>query len=102
MTRPAASKRAVRRRYAILGVLALDGPSYALDLCKALRRGPGTIYPDLSWMEIHGLVAADWVNQSEGRPRRRRYRLTTPAEREENSSLDDRLRAMLQERRHGT
>lgn len=76
--RPAASKRAVRRRYAILGVLAETGPTNALTICRMLRRGPGTVYPDLAWMEDHGLVAADWEERADGRPRRRLYRSVNP------------------------
>lgn len=73
MTRPTASRRVVRRRYSILGVLAERGPSTGIEICYVLRRATGTIYPDLAWMEGYGLIASEWAD--EPHPRRRLYRL---------------------------
>lgn len=72
-----ADKRALRRRYAILGVLAWKGRSHEPDLVKALGRGPGTIYPDLAWMEKHNLISS--FNEDGTEPRRRIYSLPEKA-----------------------
>lgn len=78
------SRRAHRRRYAILGLLHEFGPQTASELCALLRVGNGTIYPDLVGLEADGLIAAEWVRTGGDRPGRRRYGVTTPEQRVEN------------------
>jgi PadR family transcriptional regulator, regulatory protein PadR len=57
-----------------------DGSRYGLDLCAATGLPSGTIYPILARLEQYGWVESDWedpeAHVSEGRPRRRYYRLT--------------------------
>jgi PadR family transcriptional regulator PadR len=53
---------------------------YGLDLCGATGLPSGTIYPILARLERIGWVESDWEDPdahiTEGRPRRRYYRLT--------------------------
>ena len=71
--RPTASRRAVRRRYAVMGVLADLGPSSATEVSLKLHRGFGVTLLDLDWMAHHGLVES--FEDSGPHPRIRRYRL---------------------------
>jgi DNA-binding PadR family transcriptional regulator len=50
-------------------------------MCKILRCGPGTLYPELAILEDKGLIVARWVSMGDDRPRRRYYRIATPDER---------------------
>ena len=75
------TRRAIRRRYAILGALHEHGPQLADELAKVLRCGHGTLYPDLAVLECDGLIVGDQVAQPYGRPDRRRYRVTSAEER---------------------
>lgn len=79
MSRPTAGRRAVRRRYAILGVLGEIGPATATAIADRLARNGGAIYADLVWMEQGGLITAEWEQRGDGRPRRRLYRPSTPS-----------------------
>ena len=74
-----------------------DAEWYGLELCKRARLKPGTIYPTLD-----RLIKAEWLERrwedidpaTEGRPRRRLYRLTgigAPAARQ---ALDEHLAAL--------
>ena len=81
MTRPTAGKRAVRRRYAILGVLVDIGPANATAIADKLARNGGAIYADLAWMESEGLIVGEWERAADDRPRRRLYRIATDDER---------------------
>lgn len=74
-------RRAIRRRYAILGVLAENGPTSGIDLCWLLHRSSGTIYPDLAALEADGRVVGEWHDVRDGYPRWRLYRLPTDDER---------------------
>ncbi len=57
-----------------------DVSRYGLDLCTATGLPSGTIYPILARLERYGWVESDSEDPeahiSEGRPRRRYYRLT--------------------------
>lgn len=76
------TKRADRRRYAIVGALAERGPSTGIDLCIALYRGLGTIYPDLVVLENDGRIVSEWAAPlTPLSPPRRLYRLPTDDER---------------------
>lgn len=60
----------------------LEDPSlehYGLELLRATKLQSGTIYPILGRLERHGWVESRWEEidaSTEGRPRRRLYRLT--------------------------
>lgn len=77
------TRRSERRQYAILGALHEHGPLFELDLCNLLYRWPGTLYPDLASLEGDGLVVGEWQPHVADKPRRRRYRVTTDAERDD-------------------
>lgn len=81
MRRPTAGKRAVRRRYAILGVLHDIGPANATAIADKLARNGGAIYADLAWMERECLIVSEWEVRDDDRPRRRLYRIATDDER---------------------
>jgi PadR family transcriptional regulator PadR len=53
---------------------------YGLQLCQAANLPSGTIYPILARLEQSGWVTSDWedpdISITEGRPRRRFYRLS--------------------------
>lgn len=87
------TRRAARRRYAILGALAEHGPATATQLCQLLHRASGTLYPDLAVLEGEGRVVGKWTTGPH--PRRRLYRLPTPQERADRLALEDRLRGAL-------
>jgi hypothetical protein len=72
--------RRERRERAILSVLA-EHPEglYGLDLHKALRFGPGLLFPALKRLEQQGRVRAFWVNTWPAEPRRRYYALASDA-----------------------
>lgn len=72
------TKRADRRRYAILGVLAEEGPCGVSVLERRLRREPGTLYPDLAVLEHFGRIK---VLLPDREPGHTAYRLATTAER---------------------
>jgi len=80
------TRRGDRRRFGIVGVLAEHGPCTAIDLCQALHRGPGTIYPDLVTLEQReGRVVSYWGATVPGTElRRRMYRLANSDERAEH------------------
>jgi PadR family transcriptional regulator PadR len=66
----------------VLGEMLEDPAAsrYGLDLCDTTGLPSGTIYPILARLEQYGWVESDWEDPeahiSEGRPRRRYYRLT--------------------------
>ena len=72
--------------YATLAILRAiqDGASYGLDIMERTGLLSGTVYPTLSRMDRRGYVQARWENEqtarTEGRPRRRYYRLTGAGE----------------------
>lgn len=107
MTRPTVGKRAVRRRYAILGVLVDIGPANAIAIADKLARNGGAIYADLAWMEAQGLIISEWERPADGRPRRRLYRIATDDERsrrrrirrEIDQEIADRVAALKPPRR---
>lgn len=70
-------RRTHRRCYAILGALHEHGPQYGLDLCRILRCGSGSLYPELWWLEDAGLVVGEFIADPRHpyRPQRRQYRL---------------------------
>lgn len=74
-------KRADERRQAIL-VALLDGPQEGmtgLDLCRTLNWRPGTIHPDLAWLEREEWISSYWQERPPLDPpdsRRRLYQLT--------------------------
>lgn len=53
-------RRAVRRQYAILGVLARLGPLTQTSIALELHRGLGTLYPDLAVLEHNGWIVSEW------------------------------------------
>lgn len=74
--------RTVRRRYAILGVLAEWGALNATTLCTLLHHPCATLYADLAALEGDGRIVGEWVVYAPaGQPRRRLYRLPTDDER---------------------
>lgn len=72
------SRRANRRRYAILGALAEEGPCGVSVLERRLRRAPGTLYPDLAVLERAGRIKSLHADREPGHTA---YRLATLAER---------------------
>jgi len=84
-----------RRRFAIVGVLAEEGPSTAISLCHALHRGPGTIYPDLVALEQQGRVVSYWAagTGTGTGTRRRLWRLATDDERRDHQRRREQLEA---------
>jgi len=83
-----------RRRFAIVGVLAEQGPSAAISLCHVLHRGPGTIYPDLVALEQQGRVVSYWGHVVPGTElRRRMYRLANDDERRDHQRRREQLEA---------
>jgi DNA-binding IclR family transcriptional regulator len=71
--RRAVRNRAVRRRFAILGVLAEDGPSTGTDICYALRLPSSAISADLDTLVSEHRIKA--VADDHPEPRTRYYRL---------------------------
>jgi DNA-binding PadR family transcriptional regulator len=91
------TRRGDRRCFAIVGVLAERGPSTGIDLCTALHRGPGTIYPDLMGLEQQGRVVGYWGDTMPGTQLRRRlYRLATDDERRDHRRRQEQLKAAKQ------
>ena len=68
---------------AVLRALA-DGARYGLDVMDRTGLPSGTVYPTLGRLEKRGFVSGRWedagVARSEGRPRRRYYRLSRAGE----------------------
>lgn len=68
--------------YATLAVLRAigDGADYGLDVMERTDLPSGTVYPTLGRLEKRGYVRSRWESdakaRSEGRPRRRYYRVT--------------------------
>lgn len=85
------SRRAERRRSAILGALWEYGAQTESGICARLRYGVGTLHVDLVWLEHNRLVVSEWepegfaglvlTDAGQLRPRRRLYRLPNDAER---------------------
>lgn len=77
------TRRAERRRWAIVGVLAERGPSTAPAIAEALYRNAGAIYYDLMVLEEdEARVVSYWGGTVPGTElRRRMYRLSTDDER---------------------
>jgi PadR family transcriptional regulator len=77
-------------------------PRYGLDLCAETGLPSGTIYPILARLERIGWAESDWENPethtTEGRPRRRYYRLT----RDGAELASDALHAIQRERKSAT
>lgn len=90
------SRRAERRRFAIVGVLAEYGPSTGFGLCLILHRPSGTIYPDLAALEDQGRIVGEWLLTPAGQPRRRLYRLATDGERRAHRSRREQLETATQ------
>lgn len=90
------TRRADRRRFAIVGVLAEHGPTSGFDLCLILHRPSGTIYPDLAALEHEGRIVADWTEVDVLGPRRRLYRLSTDDERHGHRRRREQLEAAKQ------
>ena len=69
-----------------------EGHRFGLDIMEATGLPSGTVYPTLARMEKRGYLRAAWeseeIAQSEGRPKRRYYEITT----EGNSALTDAIR----------
>jgi hypothetical protein len=73
LRRPSCYRRALLVKYAILGVLATNGPSTSAEVAGILRRRPGGTLMDLAVMErVWGQVVSEWADE----PRRRLYRLS--------------------------
>jgi PadR family transcriptional regulator, regulatory protein PadR len=56
-----------------------DGDHYGLELARKARINPGSVYPILIRLESEGWVTSHWEDideSSEGRRRRKYYRLT--------------------------
>lgn len=87
------TRRADRRRFAILGVLAEHGPSTGIDLCLTLHLPSGTIYPDLAALESDGRIVGEWGQVDALGPRRRLYRLATDEERRAHRRRREELEA---------
>lgn len=72
--------------YATLAILRaiLDGARYGLDIMERTGLPSGTVYPTLRRLEKRGYLSARWepesAARSEGRPRRRYYRITGAGE----------------------
>jgi DNA-binding PadR family transcriptional regulator len=68
--------------YATVAVLraVVGGSVYGLDIMERTGLPSGTVYPTLGRLEKRGYLTARWeadgVARSEGRPRRRYYRVT--------------------------
>jgi PadR family transcriptional regulator PadR len=72
----------------------LDADWYGLDLSKRSGLKPGTIYPILDRLLKAGWLERRWENidpASEGRPRRRLYRLTAIGAPAARAALDEHL-----------
>lgn len=99
------TRRADRRRWAIIGVLAECGPLNAVAIAELLHRNGGAIYYDLMVLEDQGRIVGEWekpgctevfhdpalTGGQPFRPRRRLYRLATDDERRAHG---DRRRAL--------
>ena len=87
----------VRRTYqrmAVLSALLAEprGRHYGLEIAKAARLATGTIYPILARLEADGWVESEWeqIDEStEGRRRRRYYRLTGHGVRAARAELEN-------------
>jgi DNA-binding PadR family transcriptional regulator len=72
--------------YATIAVLKAiaDGAAYGLDIMDRTGLPSGTVYPTLRRLENRGYLRARWeaesAARSEGRPRRRYYRLSGAGE----------------------
>ena len=66
-------KRALQRRYAIIGVLCKRGSMSETGICLELGIPLGTIYPDLQLLEEQGYIIPQWVEGPY--PRHRVYKL---------------------------
>lgn len=63
------ARRAVRKQWAIYGVLARKGPMSETSLCLELEYALGTLYPDLAVLERKGYISPQWVEGTEPRLR---------------------------------
>jgi len=94
-----ATPRMTTQTLTVLGTMLSepDGEWYGLELCKRAGLNPGTIYPTLDRLLKAGWLERRWEDidpKTEGRPRRRLYRLTglgAPAARQ---ALDDHLASL--------
>lgn len=77
------SHRAKRRRFAILGALHENGPLYTWDLHQGLGIRPHSLYADLGFLELGGLIVGELEKDCgcTDHPPRLRFRVTTPEER---------------------
>jgi len=75
---------------------------YGLQLCEETGLPSGTIYPIVARLEQFGWVESNWEDPgrhvSEGRPRRRYYRLTTDGAEQARDALARVLRSRKQPR----
>lgn len=76
------TRRALRRRYAILGALHEHGPQYEDGLCTLLRAASGTLYADLGALERDYLIVGEEGAPTVAQPSRRLYRLANADERD--------------------
>ena len=80
----------------ILQALA-QGHRFGFDIMEVTALPSGTIYPALRRLEALDLVTSDWESdvkaRSEGRPRRRYYKLT-PSGKRQLSKAEARFRAV--------
>ena len=81
---------------AVLRAIA-DGHRYGFDIIDRTDLPSGTVYPGLASLERRDLVTSKWEGaepaESEGRPRRRYYRVT-PAGEAELEAAAERIRAL--------
>lgn len=78
------SKRMTRMKpYALAGYLLEHNPAYAytLDISAATGIRSGDIYLMLEDLEDTGIVEATWLDQPDGKPQRRAYRLSAREDR---------------------
>lgn len=74
MTRRWRAHRAIRKQWAIYGVLARKGSMSETGLCMELNYAFGTLYPELMVLERKGLVTSHWYESINGLyPRHRVY-----------------------------
>ena len=74
-----------------------DAEWYGLELCKGARLNPGTIYPILDRLLKAGWLERRWEEidpKTEGRPRRRLYRLTGVGAPAARHALDEHLASL--------
>lgn len=88
------SRRATKRRWAILGVLHEHGRLYAADIAQLVHRSNGLTRRDLAVLAELGRVVAERDRAPEGLGREV-WRVTTAAERDQHASRGPRPRRVV-------